>query len=312
MADWRPMKLGRYWFVLVPLLAVGELGAHLYFARRPPDLQEWRDVAPAVSSLRRDEDLVIVAPAWAEPVARMAVGDGLMPLRDVARPDESRYAAALEISLLGQRSGLTRNWSLLEERAAGKFTLRRLKNPEHQPIAYDFVEHVNGADASARVHNQADQPCEWRESAPLYAGGLGGAPTFPAQRFVCPTAPMHVFVGVTVIEDQHYMPRRCIMMHAPSGGYLETTFRDVPLRSELRGHSGMRWIVERELTGAPILLEVWIDGERVGQDVHVDGEGWKPWRMPLGAHAGQTKSVSFRVSSSKESQRQMCWEADTR
>ncbi|MBI5536272.1 MAG: hypothetical protein HY898_26355 [Deltaproteobacteria bacterium] len=305
------MKLSHLAFVLVPVLGLAELGAHVYFARRPPNEAQWREAAPRITSLRKPGDLVVVGPQWAEPAARMVLGDSMMPVRDVARPDESRYETALEISIAGQRSKYTRTWRELEKHSFGKFVVRRLQNPGYQKVSYDFVDHLNGVDASALLYDTQEHPCSWSDHAQLYAGGLGGPPTFPSTRFVCP-APMHVFAGVTVVEDQDYLPRRCIMMHAPDKGHIEARFRDVPLGNEIRGHSGMRMIVERELAGAPIVLEVFVDGQKIGQDVHLDGEWWKPWRFPLGAFAGKRGEVAFRVSSPRESQRQMCWEADTR
>jgi len=306
------MKWSHLAFVLVPVIGLAELGAHFWFAKRPPDEGQWKAAAQKLASHRKDGDLVIVAPQWAEPAARHVLGDGVMPVRDVARPDESRYATAMEISIVGGRSKHTRGWRELERHDEGKFVVRRLENPAWQKVLYDFVEHVNGADASAVLTGAQERPCIWADNAPPYSGGLGGPPSFPTSRFVCAGAPSHLFVGVTVIEDQDYLPRRCIMMHAPDKGALEATFRDVPLGQEIRGHSGMRMIIERELSGAPIALEVFVDGEKIGEDVHRDGEFWKPWRMALGAHAGKRASVTFKVSSPREAQRQMCWEADTR
>src|SRR5271156_4696579 len=98
------MRLLRYAFLLVPALGLAELGAHLWFAKRPPTFDEWSTVVNAVRETRQEGDLVVIAPSWADPAARRALGDALMPLRDVARPDESRYAHAIEVSILGERA----------------------------------------------------------------------------------------------------------------------------------------------------------------------------------------------------------------
>ncbi len=264
-----------------------------------------------MSAARHPEDLVIVAPRWAEPVARQVLGDHVMPLRDVARPDESRYATALEISILGQRDLATRTWSELERRTVGKFELRRLGNPDPAHVGYDFVDHLEPGSASVSLVDGAPKDCPWNAKAAPFAGGLGGAPAFPSTRFVCPAA-MHLFAGVTVVEDQEYRPRRCVMMHAPDRGYVQAVFRNVPLGKEIRGHTGLRWIIERDLNGAPMTLEVLVGGEKLGDDVHLDGQGWKFWRFALGKHAGLREDVTFRVSSPSASRRQMCWEADSR
>lgn len=305
------MKLARYAVAAVLVVALGELALHLWFAYRPPNEAQWRAARAQLVAIHKPGDLVVVGPQWAEPIARMVLGDEYMSVRDVARPDETRYAAAMEISILGQHSKYVDGWRQLERHRIGKFEARRLENPHAEKVLYDFVDHIGPSDVTALLHDEQDKPCAWSDSAAPFAGGLGGPPAFPERRFVCP-APLHVFVGVTVVDDESYMPRRCIMMHAPANGYVEARFRDVPLGQVIRGHSGMRMMVERELSGTPISLEVFVDGQKVGEDVHVDGDGWKAWRILLGARAGQRGEVTFRVSSSREAQRQMCWEADAR
>ncbi len=308
---WRPMKFARWAFAVVPLVALLELGAHLYFAVRPPTEAQWRAAAPRLAALRRPHDLVVIAPQWAEPVARMVLGDDVMPVSDVARPDETRYATAMEISILGERSKYTKGWPQIDRQTVGKFVVRHLQNPQPATILYDFVEHVDPSAATALLRDGSEKPCPWSDHAGTFSGGLGGPPAFPSHRFVCP-APLHVFVGVTIVEDQTYLPRRCIMMHVPMNGSIEARFRDVPLGAQIHGHSGMRMIVERESNGTPILLEVFVDGAKVGEDTHVDGEFWKSWTIPTPGYEGKRGEVMFRVSSAHESQRQMCWEADTR
>jgi hypothetical protein len=306
---WR--RLGALGLLLVPVLGLLELGAHLGLARRPPTEAQWRAAREPILATRKAGDLVVVAPGWAEPIARMVLGDEAMPAKDVARADESGYATALEVSILGQRSAFTRGWPELERRKQGKFELRRLKNPHHRPVLYDFVDELGPAAASVAMHDAQDQPCPWSERAAVIAGGLGGHPTFPARRFVCPGS-SEMFAGVTIVEDQAYLPRRCIMMQTPARGWVEARFRDVPLGTEIRGHSGMRWLIERDGLHAPILLEVLVDGVKVGQEVHEDGQGWKGWRVPTGDRAGQRAEVAFRVSSANPAFRQMCWEASVR
>ena len=214
------MRFARFAFAAIPLAALIELGAHLYFAWRAPTQAQWQAAAPQIAPLRKPADLVVVGPQWAEPIARMVLGDSVMPLRDVARPDESRYATAMEVSILGQRSKYVRGWQELERHKIGKFVVRRLQNPGVQKVLYDFVDHVEPSSTTALLHDGPERPCPWSDHAQTYAGLLGGPPTFPSRRFVCPGA-SQLFVGVTVVEDQDYLPRRCIMMHAPMTGWIE-------------------------------------------------------------------------------------------
>jgi hypothetical protein len=305
------VKALRWALALVPALGLIELGAHLWFAARPPAFEAWQRVAPAVAELRREGDVVVVAPAWADPLARSALGDEAMPLRDVARPDLTRYPGAIEISVLGQHDRELARWAEAERRDVGEFTVRRLSNPSPAHVVFDFTDHAHPPIADVRGTDPAVD-CTWNPRARIEVGGLGGHPTFPAERYECPGG-VFFNVGVTVIADQEYLPRRCLWSHPFARGEIVTRFHGVPLGSVIRGHGGMYWIVERERKGAPITLTVRVDGESVGQAVHRDGDGWAAFELPLGAHAGAASAdVEFAVSTPNNTHRHFCFEADTR
>lgn len=298
-------------FLAIPLLGLLELGAHLWFSRRPPSFDAWFEITAAVREMKQEGDLVVIAPSWADPVARRAFGDELMPLRDVARPDVTRYAHAIEVSILGERAEELAGFREVGRRAEGRFLVRRLDNPSPVQVLYDFVDHVRPPSVDVRG-TEPPVACPWNGRAQIVAGGLGGHPTFPAERFECPGG-VFFNVGVTVIADEEFQPRRCIWSHPFARGEIVTRFRDVPLGQRIRGHGGMYWMTERERRGAPITLTVRVDGETVGAVVHKDGDGWALFDLPLGAHAGQARAeVEFAVSSPSYRDRHFCFEADTR
>jgi hypothetical protein len=75
----------------------------------------------------------------------------------------------------------------------------------------------------------------------------------------------------------------------------------------------MYWIIERERKGAPVTIAVRVDGEEIGSATHFDGEGWAPFLLPLGAHAGAERAeVEFAVTAPNHAHRHFCFEADTR
>jgi hypothetical protein len=301
----------RYAFLAIPLLGLVELGAHLFSSRRPPSFDAWFEVKDAVAAIKHEGDLVVIAPPWAEPAARRAFGDALMPIRDVARPDVTRYAHAIEVSILGERAIELLGWQEEARREQGKFRIRRLVNPTTVNVVYDFVDHARPDVVDVRG---TDPPitCPWNPRAQIVAGGLGGHPTFPAERFECPGG-VYFNVSATVIADEEFRPRRCLWSHPFARGEIVTRFRDVPLGQVIRGHSGMYWIIEREHRGTPITLTVRVNGEPVGQAVHKDGDGWAAFEFPLGAHAGAPRAeVEFAVSSPNYRDRHFCFEADTR
>lgn len=301
----------RYAFLAVPLFGLAELAAQIWTSRRAPAFDDWLTVVPAVREIKHVGDLVVIAPGWADPAARRALGDELMPLRDVARPDLTRYAHALELSILGERAAELRPFRELDRREVGPFLLRRLENPAPVRVLYDFTDHVRPPFADARS-TEADLPCTWNPHAQIAAGGLGGHPTFPPERFECPGG-VFFNVGVTVIADEELRPRRCIWSHPFAKGELVTRFHKVPLGAVIRGHGGLYWLVERERRGAPVTLTVRVDGDTLGSYVHRDGDGWTLFEMPTGAHAGAPEAeVEFAVSTTNYRDRHFCFEADTR
>jgi hypothetical protein len=178
-------------------------------------------------------------------------------------------------------------------------------------VVYDFTDHLGPEAADVRG---TDPPlaCAWNPRATIVAGGLGGHPTFPPARFECPGG-VFFNVGVTVIADEEFRPRRCIWSHPFARGEIVTRFHDVPLGGVIRGHGGMYWIIERERRGAPVTLTVRVDGDTVGSAVHRDGDGWAPFEFALGKHAGAPKAeVEFAVSSPNYRDRHYCFEADSR
>ncbi|HEV8248154.1 MAG TPA: hypothetical protein VGP93_20405, partial [Polyangiaceae bacterium] len=116
------MGKARYLWLLVPALGLVELGAHLYFSRRAPTLEEWQALRPALERFKKNDELVVIAPEWSEPLARRAFGDALMPIAMLARPDVGGYAQAIEVSSLGGRSDEVAAWRELARAQAGSFT----------------------------------------------------------------------------------------------------------------------------------------------------------------------------------------------
>ncbi len=308
---WR--RRAKYLPLAVPILGILELGLHFYFSHRAPTAKDWAEVRPVVASWYKPGDVVVVAPSWAEPMARWKFGDALMPLRDVARPDVTRYGAAIEVSTLGSHEPELAGWKILREAKQGSFTLRALANPLPRSLTYDFVDHVSPESLEVRIEKDGQRTaCTFSNAAPLEGGGLGGPPLYPASRFVCPGEPVHVFVGVTVVDDDKARPRRCIWAHPPGGqSRMVAVFRGVPLGTEIHGHAGLGWLIERDRGVPPFTIRILVGTNEVTKIVHEPGESWKAFAAPLGAAAGQTADVEFEVSAAPGGTH-VCFEADSR
>lgn len=306
------MSVRPWLWLAVPLAGLVELGLHFHYASAAPSGPEWETTRAPLTRLRQNGELVVIAPAWAEPFARRALGDELMPLRDVARPDESGYPRAIEVSFMGQHAPELRGWRVASEERQGKFTYRVLDNPKPQKVIYDFVDHIRPEDLEVfELVGDEPRPCPWRTNAPVSSGGLGGNPTFPSQRFVCASGDWF-FVGVTVIDDQHeYRPRRCIWSHPPPGGRMRLHFKNVPLGATIRGFAGLPWVIFRDGTGTPVQLEARIGGTSLGVYTHEDQDGWAPFAFAT-ERGGQSADVEIEVRAANNQDRHYCFAADTR
>ena len=300
------MAWARYLWLLVPALGLAELVAHQYFATRAPEPGDWQQAKAPLAELRQADELVVVAPNWAEPLARSAFGEQLMPARDVTRPDASAYTRAIEVGILGSHSEELEGWRTVSEREVGGFSFRVVENPSPAKVRLSFVDALPKAEVTA-----GGSPCRWTDRARSTTGGLPGHPAFPRERFACGGGESF-FVGKTVIDDEAYHPRRCIWAHPTPNGPLSIRFSAVPLGKVVRGYTGLPYLIFRDGVGAPVTLSVRANGRSLGSVEHHDVDGWHGFELSTGELAGETASVEFLVSSPNVKDRHFCFYADTR
>lgn len=305
----------RWAFALcLPALGAAELAASLWLARRTPRDADFIAAKPRIMALRRLAEGAVVAPRWLEPVARMTLGDEILPLRDVARADESAYARLLLISARGatlpELSGFQ---ARRREELGGGLVVTLLENPSPARPTFSFTDAVGEGRAEvAWITASGRAACPWRTDLPAAAPGLFGHPAMPSARYACGRFAWQS-VGVTVHDDERHLARRCVWSHPPEGGHVSIVLRDVPLGQELHGHLSLHWTLERDRPGTPVVFTARVDGVEVGRDVHRDGEGWRAFSLPLGAHGGRVaREVELRVESERADLRHVCWEADSR
>ena len=302
---------GALLLMLSAAIGLLELTGQLYFSHAAPRVPEWEALRPTVERLAQDHPLIVVAPHWAEPNARLAFGDQLMPLEHVARAEDSGFEHALQISILGQSAPELRGWQRESVLSVGRFQLERWRNPAVEQVLYDFLAHIEPPALSVALEDgERSSPCSFGR-AKVSNGELFGHPTFPSPRFSCGGNDWQ-FVGRTVIEDQDYLPRRCIWASPPGRGALEMHFDAVPIGRKIRGHGGTPWFFERERHGSPIELELRVGTEVVGTVRHSYSEGWKPFEFSTERFAGQTLPVEFRVRARTARQRDFCFQAEAR
>jgi hypothetical protein len=301
----------KYLWLGVPLFALAEFGAQLHFSHQFPTVDEWRKVAPEVARLKRPGDLIVVAPSWADPMARLALGDRLMPIAESARPDDAGYARALELGAIGRSSPELADWPLLEEHTAGNFTLRVRKNPRFTPVSRVLIDHAQPPELEVTEFVEGGpRACRYNENASPSSGGLLGTPMFPRRRFKCGAAEGS-FVGLTIIEDEDYRPHRCLWANSGLSD-VRLTFKAVPLGNTIRGFVGLPYFMFRDQQGSPVWITTLIDGKIVGRYAHRPEQGFRSFDVPTTEQRGQIADVAFQIAVSDPHEHQVCLYADIR
>src|SRR3954454_20685478 len=84
----------------IVLLALYETASALIAPLRAPSDADWAAAASAVRAQFKPGDLIVAAPAWADPVMRLHLGD-LVPVQVAARMDAARYGRIWVVSQRG-------------------------------------------------------------------------------------------------------------------------------------------------------------------------------------------------------------------
>ncbi len=303
------MGRARLLWLLLPIAGLAELGWFVHDARSAPRVDEWQALRAEVAKRKGPNDLVVVAPEWADPIARHAFGDELMPIRDLARPDATAYARAVEIDALGSSAGELDGWRVASEERVGRFRIRTRENPSPARVLFSFLEHAQPP--ALEVSVGARDACPYTRRAPPSAGGLHGHLAFPRERYTCGGGE-EFFVGVTILDDQEYRPRRCLWAEPRPGEALHLLYKAVPIGQTISGYAGLSYFIFRDGKHGPITFAARVGGEPVGSYEHHDEAGWHGFRFDTARFAGQTADVEFTVTSDDPYDRQFCFYADTR
>jgi hypothetical protein len=295
----------RYAFAAVPLLGVVELVAHVAETRPGASDADWGAARDFVAANAKPEDLVAFAPKWVDPVGREHFGPSIATLEREARPDETRFPRAFEVSVHGGRLRALADWKRVDEKRFGGVTVTTWENPSPAHVLDDLVSLVD----PRRMHvSRGDADCPFARGA-AQSGGLGFGPAIPGDRFVCQGG--GAFVGMSVVADLDYVPHRCI--YAPPAGSPPThiRFEGVRFGHSLHGHHAIYVEAERDRKGQPVTLTFRAGDALLGSIEHRDGDGWKPFELDTSALAGTTGDLVAEVSGQGE-RRMYCFEADTR
>ena len=259
----------------VALLAIVETAVALVAPARAPSDADWDAAAAAVREGFRSGDLIVAAPAWADPILRVHLGD-LIPPAVAARMDDARYARVWEISQRGARSPEGARGEVRGDRGFGRLRVRLIER-QAAAVTYDFV-----AQASA---------------ARLAGQGPGAPPLTGLERKL-------------VEVDQRL--RLAILTQPVAGRAVVVEFPAVLLGRELAIATGLHDTWMRKAARGTVQAQLVIGERRVTLPETSNESGWTETRVDTSVEDGRTLPVRLEISSTAPLDRFFAFAAEAR
>jgi hypothetical protein len=260
----------------VSLLALVETASAIIAPYRAPSDGDWRAAASEIRAGFRPGDLIVAAPAWADSILRVHLGD-LIPVEVAGRLDDERFARVWEVSQRGAHAPAAAGGAVAEERRFGALTVRRV---ERRPavVSYDFV--ANWADARVSRH-----------------GANGAAVECPrdGDRLQCPDIAYN-YLRRQIVEVDTRLRLALLAQPVPQATVV-VEYPAVRLGRSLVVATGLSNVWMRKAADGTVDLRVVIDGLTGGTFTTANDDGWVVHHIDTTARAGQVAAVRFEITS---------------
>ena len=272
-------------------LALVAAGNALLAPLRAPTDQDWRAAAAEVRAGFRPGDLLVAAPAWADPLLRLHLGD-LIPLAVAGRLDAARFSRIWEISQRGARAPETEGVRVAQSSLHGALVLRRYERPAAR-VSFDFVAEWDRA-AVSRV---------------VPGGQVSGCSRLP-DRFECPDVPSQSVKAELVEIDTS--PHLALATQPAGHTTTVIEYDRVPLGRELVVGAGLHNVWLRKAGKGTVSLRVLVQGRELGRIEAGSLTGWTLRKFDTSALTGQSQSVRFEITVDDPNSRTLGFAAEAR
>jgi hypothetical protein len=291
------------------VLAMLELLAGARVRSRVPEREDYRAAAELLRPLLGPRDLVVAAPAYADPLVREVLGD-VLSFAQAAPSDMAPFETLYAVSVDGHFPSEAPEEMPVVMGVFGNVSVLRWElGPS--PVTVDLVDHLGSARVELVVGESVTR-CK-KVSYPRFSpGGLSRGPMRPAHRFDCDPRRPHLYVGETVVEDLHLAPRRAVYQHPPEKGFVRTTFEPQELGRSIVLYAGLYYEHERAGEHGPFEVVVRIDGAERGRMVHRDLQGWKRLVIDTADLEGHRGILSVETFARDAAYRTVSWSATLR
>ncbi len=273
------------------VLAIVETLSALTAPLRAPKPKDWTAAERDVRDGFHAGDLIVAAPAWADPVMRMHLGD-LIPIPTAGRMDAARFSRIWEIDQRGARAPEARGGRVVLERHHGALTVRQIERAAAN-VSYDFLARWNDAQVSRVDASGTALPCPYQ-----------------GDRFQCPQIGFN-YVRRQLVEVDTAL-RWALLAQPVERARVVIEFPAVVLGREIAIATGLSNVWMRKAGKGPVDLTVAIDGKPALHVTTLNESGWLISHVDTAARAGQTAAVRFEVSSPAPYARHFAFAAEAR
>jgi len=274
--------------VLVLGLAMVEAANAWMAPTRAPTDRDWRAAAARVRAEFRPGDLIVAAPAWADPLMRHELGD-LVPIAVAGRMDAADFGRVWEIAQRGARAPETAGGRVVQSSRHGALSLRLWEKPKSR-VVFDFLAGWRTASLSVRRAG-GETPC-W----------LG------QDRFQCGDG---TGLGPELLEVDT-TSRNGLGVEPQERATTALEYESVPLGHELTVAAGLHSVWLRKAGDGKVEVRVLIDGRAVGSLQASSASGWSLRRFDTTAWAGRSGRVRFEITTDKAYARHLGFNAEAR
>ena len=275
----------------IGVLAIVETTAALVAPSRAPKDADWEAAAREIRAAFAPGDLIVAAPAWADPIMRLHLGD-LVPLLVAARLDDARFGRVWEIGQRGAHAPEAARGTVALEKRFGALTLRRVERPP-AIVLYDFLERWTEARVSRRSLGRPDVVCPWS-----------------GDRFQCPDVSFN-FVHLQTVEVDTTV-RRALLAQPVASSVVVIDYPAVPLGRELVVATGLHDVWQRKAGHGVVDMRVAIADAYASAIEATNDTGWQLTHIDTSAHAGRVVDVRFEITSPEPYQRHFVLAAEAR
>jgi hypothetical protein len=273
------------------LLALTEAASAIIAPFRAPTDADWRAAAAQVRAGFRPGDLIVAAPAWADPLMRLQLGD-LVPIKMAARLDDARYGRVWEIGQRGATAAEAHGARATLADHHGALTVRRYDRPPAS-VTFDFFDQWSRARVLRVEPGRGEIPCARQPD-----------------RFQCPDLGFN-FVKPQLLEIGTTM-RNGLYAQPVGGATVAIEWAQVPLGRELAVGTGLHHVWLRKYGEGIVKLRVLVDGREVGRSEASNRSGWRVDRFDTSGFGGKPATVRFEITSDKPFSRHFGFSAEAR